>query len=160
MKERNVSYPGHFYRAAAVLFATALSSFAFDLRHISEIQQTAQELERNATLLQNALKSKNPNVETAIANFQLMTSKLSSLDLIAHRFEASKPTLDESTKATWTNLRQKIQALSLSHDSKDRLVGQDLPKYRFMIRAYADGVAQKARTIQSSAAKIQNASDF
>lgn len=142
------------------IFLVTLSSFALDLNQLSAIQQSAQELERSATYLQNSLKSKKPNVEIVIANFETMSSHLSNLDLIAHRFEASKPNLDESTKLTWTLIRQRIQALSLSHGTSDRLAGQELQNYRLLIRAYAGHIAQQARIVQTSAATIQRSSPF
>ncbi|GEM_PF-1808416 len=160
MKERNVSSLEHFCKTAGSFFIVALCSFALDTRHISEIRQTAQELERSANDLQNAFISKGPNAVNVIAKSKMMTWNLSKLDLIAHRFEASNRKLDESNRATGTILRQKIQSLILSHDSRDRLASEDLPKHRFIIRAYADEVAQKARKLQTSAARIQIASCF
>ncbi len=151
---------GNLVRLTAGIFLVTLSSFAFDLKHLSAIEQSAQELERSANYLQTSLKARKPNVETVIANFETMSSNLSNLDIIAHRFEASNPNLDESTRATWAVIRQKIQALSLSHDTKDRLAGQKLQNYRFLIRAYAGHVAQQARVVQTSAASIQRSSPF
>ena len=139
MKKRNVNNQGHFFRATVCFFIVALCSFAVERRHISEIHQTAQELKRSANYLQNALKSKKPDAQTVIAK---------------------NPNLVKFNIATWPILRQKLQTLSLSGDSRDRLANEDLPKYRFIIFAYADEAAQKARKLQTSAARIQIASCF
>jgi TolA-binding protein len=142
-------------RTASALAFAAMSAAALDSSFVSQMQTTAHKLEREATGVHRALKSKRHDANEVKAKIDAMASDVEALQKLVKDFEATNPQLSSREQADWAALRNKVEVLGIFHENKRRLATEDLAKHRGQIRAFADGVALRARKLQVSAAQLQ-----
>lgn len=142
-------------KTAGCLALASMSALALDAGFVNDLQRTAQKIERDATVVQQALKSKNHDAADVKGKIEAMTADVAALHELTKSFEAGNPQLSGRDQADWARLREKVQVLGIFHENKRRLASDDLAKNRTLIRAYAEGVAQRAKKLQATAAGLQ-----
>jgi len=126
-------------QTAVCLAITSLSAAALDARFVSQMQTTAQKLDA-------------ADVKAKIA---AMSSDVAVLHQLVDHFEATQPALSGRDQQDWTLMKDRIKVLGIFNDNKQRLAAENLGKHRGMVRAFADGVAVRAKLLHESAAKLQ-----
>ena len=144
-----------FLQSAACLAITAMSAAALDASFVSQMQTTTQKLERDAGVVQQALKSKNHDAADVKAKIAAMSADVAALHQLVDQLEAKQPQLSARDQKDWTLMKDRVKVLGIFHDNKQRLAAEDLGKNRGMVRAFADGVALSAKLLRESAAKLQ-----
>ncbi len=147
-----------FLQAAGSLVVASLSAVAFDTSLVRELEQAAQRVERDATTVHRALKSKKPDPVELKAKIDSMSIDVATLDKLVKAFEASQPSLSDQEQQLWAQVRERVQLLGIFHENKRRLAADDLTKHRTMVRAFANGVAERAKKLQTYAAQLQRPS--
>ncbi|MBY0506870.1 MAG: hypothetical protein K2X03_23320 [Bryobacteraceae bacterium] len=142
---------------AACLALTATSAVALDAGFVSQMQTTAQKLESDATAVQQALKNKKHDATEVKAKIAAMSADVAALHQLVKQFEATQPQLSGRDQQDWTLMKDRVAVLGIFHDNKQRLAAEDLGKHRGMVRAFADGVALRAKLLRESALKLQRA---
>ena len=142
-------------RTASALALAAMSAAALDSSFVNQMQSTAQKLERDATVVHRALKSKRHDANDVKAKIEAMAGDVEALQQLVKDFEATNPQMSSREQADWAALRDKVQVLGIFHENKRRLAAEDVAKHRSLIRAFADGVALRAKKLQVSAAQLQ-----
>jgi TolA-binding protein len=140
---------------AGLLAFAAISAAALDLPFVNQLRSTAQKLERDAAEVHRALKSKRHDADDIKARIDAMSSDVESLQKLVKDFEGTNPQFSSREQADWAALREKVRVLGIFHENKRRLAAEDLAKNRSLIRAFADGVALRAKKLQVSAAQLQ-----
>jgi len=142
-------------RTASALALAAMSAAALDSSFVNQMQTTAQKLERDASGINRALKSKRHDANDVKAKIDAMAGDVETLQTLVKDFEGTNPQLSSREQAEWALLREKVQVLGIFHENKRRLAAEDFAKHRSLIRAFADGVALRAKKLQMSAAQLQ-----
>ncbi len=144
-----------FLKTAGCLAITAMSALALDAGFVNDLKQTAQKIERDATSVQLALKSKKHDAAEVKGKIEAMTADVEALDALVKKFEASQPQLSNRDQVDWARLREKVQVLGIFHENKRRLAGEDLAKNRSLVRGFAEGVVLRAKRLQVAVGELQ-----
>ncbi len=142
-------------RTASAFACAVISAAALDSSFVTQMQSTAQKLERDATDVHRALKSKRHDADEIKARIEAMAGDVDTLQQLVKDFEATNPQLSSREQADWAALREKVQVLGIFHENKRRLAAEDVARNRSLLRAFADGVALRAKKLQVSAAQLQ-----
>lgn len=137
------------------LALAALPAAALEKEFVDQIMQSAQNIERDASEVSRALKTKSVDKPGVTAKIDAMSGDLTKLKQLVSQFEAGNPQLSERDKADWEMLKAKVQLLEIFHDRKKTLAAEDLGKHRGAIRAHANGVALRAQKLQQTASKLR-----
>ncbi len=139
-------------RIATVMVFAASAAFAND--HLNQIATHARSLETEFRQLSVVLKSKNFDsglVQSRLAAADLDIEKLKGLSA---EFEQSHPQLGASGQSEWRQTKDLIHLIDLFHGAKSDLMNQNPYKNRSMLKAHADGLAQRAAGLQKVADRL------
>lgn len=135
----------------------AFSAAALEKEFVDQMMQSAKNIERDASTLSLALKTKKLDSEDVRNKIDAMGADLAKLQELVARFEATRPQMTEKDKAEWQLIKDKVQLLEIFHGEKKKLSSGDLTRNRSLIRAHADGVAMRAQKLQQTVTKLQRA---
>lgn len=144
-----------FATTLSCLALAALPAAALEKEFVDQIVLSAQNIERDATEVSRALKTKAVDKSGVTAKIDAMSGDLDKLKQLVSQFEATNPQLSERDKADWEMLKAKVQLLEIFHERKKTLAAEDLGKHRGTIRAHANGVALRAQKLQQTASKLR-----
>lgn len=137
------------------LALAALPAAALEKEFVDQIVLSAQNIERDATEVGRALKTKAVDKSDVTAKIDAMSGDVNKLKQLVSQFEATNPQLSERDKTDWEMLKAKVQLLEIFHERKKTLAAEDLGKHRGTIRAHANGVALRAQKLQQTASKLR-----
>lgn len=140
--------------AVHCLVFAALPAVALEKELVNQIVQSAQNIGRDATSVNQALKSKKFDAATVTKNIEAMEADIAALQEVVAKFEATNPSLSERDRADWKLLKDKVQLIEIMHDQKKKLAAEDFSKNRSLVRAHATGLAQRAKRLQATAEKL------
>lgn len=143
-----------FLFAVNCLVFAALPAVALEKELVNQIVQSAQNIGRDATSVNQALKSKKFDAATVTKNIEAMEADIAALHEVVAKFEATNPSLSERDRADWNLLKDKVQLIEIMHDQKKKLAAEDFSKNRSLVRAHATGLAQRAKRLQATAEKL------
>jgi hypothetical protein len=142
-------------KTATVLALAAFSAPALDKDFVSQLMDSAKNIERDATAVGMALKQKNVDAAGVKSKIDAMGSDLDKLQEAVNKFESSKPSMSARDQQDWNLVKQKVQLLEIFHAQKKKLAGEDLYRNRTLIRAHATGVAKRAQNLQKSLTTLE-----
>lgn len=132
----------------------ALSAAALDRDFAEQILHSARAIERDATAVQLALKSKTVDAGNVKAKIETMGTDVARLTQLVAEVDGSAPQLSERDQADWKLVKDKVTLLGIFHDQKKVLADGDLAKNRGLLRAHAKGVAFRAQKLQETASRL------
>jgi hypothetical protein len=144
-------------RTIACFALAAFSAMALDKEFVDQMMQSAKNIERDASIVSVALKTKKLDAEDVRSKIDAMGADLARLQELVARFESANPQLSERDRAEWQLIKDKVQLLEIFHGEKKKLSSADVAKNRGLLRAHADGVAMRAQKLQQTVAKMQRA---
>jgi len=144
-----------FIKTIGFLALAALPAAALEKDFGDRILQSAQNIERDASALDQSLKPKNPDSAAVQQKISAMADDVAKLQELVKQFETGAASLSERDKADWLLVKEKVQLLEIFHGRKQELATQDLNKNRSMIRAHAKGIALRAQRLQQTAMKLR-----
>lgn len=143
-----------FLFAVNCLVFAAVPAVALEKELVNQIVQSAQNIGRDATSVNQALKSKKFDAATVTKNIEAMEADIATLQEVVAKFEATNPSLSERDRVDWNLLKDKVQLIEIMHDQKKKLAVEDFSKNRSLVRAHATGLAQRAKRLQATAEKL------
>lgn len=144
-------------KAASCLLITALYAVALDKQFVDRTMETAKNIQRDANLVSAAIKSKKIDVADVQKKIDAMSADMATLHELVAEFEATNPQFSAAEGAQWKLIKQKVQILEIFRDQKKKLAQEDFKRNRNLIRAHANGVAQRAETLQRTIAQLMRA---
>ena len=145
----------NFFQVLGVLAVAALPAAALEREFADQIIQSAQNIERDATTVSRALKIKGAPADDVKQKIEAMSADVTKLQELVNQFDATHPALSARDKADWDLVKTKVQLLEIFHERKKTLASEDVAKHRSMLRAFADGVAQRAKKLQQTAVTLR-----
>jgi hypothetical protein len=150
-------------KAAALLIALSLVSLPAradshqDLNKVlDEVIHAAGQVEADAKHISTNLKSKQPDTQFVRDKIQALSGDLTSLDTAMSHLEQKSTLMSDWQKKDHETLKMKVQLVKNFYDAKKELaLAEDVAKNRSMLRAHADGLAQRAALVSSTASKMQ-----
>ena len=151
-------------RIACVLIAlvpaslTAHADSHQDLNKVlDEVIHSASQVETDARHVSSHLKSKETDAQFVKDKIQALSADMASLDAAMSHLEGKKDSMKDWQKKDYEMLKTKVQLAQRFYDFKKELAwADDLKKNRSSLRAHADGLAQRAALVRSTASKLQN----
>jgi septal ring factor EnvC (AmiA/AmiB activator) len=140
--------------AVNCLVFAALPAAALEKELVNQIVQSAQNIGRDATSVNQALKSKKFDAATVTKNIEAMEADIAALHEVVSKFEATNPSLSDRDRADWKLVKDKVQLIEIMHGQKKKLAAEDFSKNRSLVRAHATGLAQRAKRLQATAEKL------
>lgn len=138
-----------------VMLLAASSALALDKEIAGRMIEASQRLETDAKAISLALKSKNVAVDEVHKRMGQMDADMAKLQESVSEVEATAPEMSDRDKRDWELVKTKVKLLEVFHTNKKTLVAEDVMKNRTMIRAHADGVAQRAVKLRQTAVGLQ-----
>lgn len=135
----------------------AMPALALDHTFTEQTMQLARNIERDAVLVAAAIKSKQIDAADVKMKIDAMTGDIEALQKHVAQFESSHPQLNERDRADWELVKAKVQLIEIFHGHKQRLASEDPVRNRTLIRAHANGVAQRAEKLQQTLSKLMRA---
>ena len=145
----------NFFQVLGALALTALPAAALEREFADQIIQSAQNIERDATAVSRALKTKGAPADEVKQKIEAMSADVTKLQELVNQFDATHPALSARDKADWDLVKTKVQLLEIFHERKKALASEDVAKHRSMLRAFADGLAQRAKRLQQTAVTLR-----
>ena len=136
------------------LALTSSSAIALDSRFASDAMVAAKNIQRDATLVSLAAKSKKIDTADVKVKIDAMNDDVRALQDLVARFEAENPELSSRDRDDWNVIRTKVQLIEIFHARKKELADQNPAENRRLIRAHADGVAKRAAVLHDSLARL------
>ncbi len=133
----------------------ACSAVALEKEFVDQIMQSAQNIERDASLVSQALKTKRVDTGDVTTKLDAMDVDVTKLQQLVKDFDATNPQLSERDQAGWKLLKDKVQLLDIFHEQKRTLAAGDMGKNRDLIRAIANGVVMRAQKLQKTAMTLR-----
>lgn len=140
-----------------LLALAAVSASALDKEFVDQMMTSAKNIERDAGVVRDALKPKQVDASGLREKIDAMSADLNKLQELVNHFESTHPSLSGRDLADWKMVKDKVQLLEIFHGQKKALAAGDLSKNRSMLRAHANGVAERAAKLQQSVMKLQRA---
>jgi len=137
------------------LALAAIPSVALEKEFVSQMMDSAKNIERDASLVSAAVRLKNLDAEDVRKKIEAMSADLAKLQELVNSYEASHPKLSARDQQDWQALKEKVQLLEIFHGQKKQLAAGDFSKNRGLIRAHADGVVRRAKMLQQTVARLQ-----
>ncbi|MFN7924509.1 MAG: hypothetical protein U0Q16_30690 [Bryobacteraceae bacterium] len=147
-----------FVRTATCFALAALSAAALEKEFVDQMLESARNLERDASVVSLALKSKKADAEDVKKKIDAMSADLGRLHELVAKFESTNPQLSGRDRTDWQLIKDKVKLLEIFHDRKKQLASEDFSRNRTLIRAHADGVAKRAQRLQETARRLQRGS--
>lgn len=144
-----------FFKTIGFLAVAAWPAAALEKEFVDQLLQTAQNIERDASAVDQSLKPKNPDGVAVQQKISAMADDVAKLQALVKQLEAGGASLSERDKADWQLVKDKVQLLEIFHGRKQELAAQDLNRNRSLIRAHAKGVALRAQRLQQTAMKLR-----
>jgi hypothetical protein len=141
-------------KAASCLIITALCAVALDKEFVDRTMGSAQNIERDASLVDAAIKSKKNDVADVRKKIDAMSADVAALHELVAQFEATHPQFSASEAAQWKLVKDKVQLLEIFHGQKKKLADEDFDQNRSLIRAHAKGVAERAAKLQRTLTQL------
>ena len=145
----------NFLQVLGALALAALPAAALEREFADQLIQSAQNVERDATAVSRVLKTKGAPADEVKQKIEAMSADVTKLQELVNQFDATHPALSARDKADWELVKTKVQVLEIFHERKKALASEDVAKHRSMLRAFADGVAQRAKRLQQTAATLR-----
>jgi hypothetical protein len=145
------------YKMIAGFVFASLSAPALEKGIVDQMLQSAKNVERDASIVSVALKTKKLDVEDVKTKIEAMGADLAKMQELVTQFESTHPHLSERDKAEWLLIKDKVQLLEIFHGEKKKLIAEDVSKNRRLIRAHAEGIAMRAQKLQETVTRIQRA---
>ena len=137
------------------LVLAACTAAALEKELVDQIVKSAQNIERDATLVSKALKGKQVDKGEVTKMIGDMTTDVNKLQELVTNFESTNTTLSDRDKTDWQLFKDKVQLLEIFHGQKQKLATEDMTKNRGMIRAHAYGLVVRAQKLQVTANKLR-----
>ncbi len=138
---------------AACLVLTSTSAMA-DTQAFRGIIGVAANIERDAAAISLDLKKKNFDTAKVKADSEALGKDIAALSADVDALDKTIADLGPQQKKNWELVKLKVQLLTIFHGHKSELLNADPTKNRSLIRAHADGLAQRARMLQETANKL------
>lgn len=137
------------------LLLAASQAAALEKEFVGRIQESAKNVERDASAVGQALKVKKFDSSEVHKKIDEMAADITKLQDLVKEFEAGHQQLSGRDRTDWQLVKDKVQLLEIFNQQKKSLASEDLNKNRSLVRAHANGVAMRAQKLQQTAAKLQ-----
>lgn len=144
-----------FFRVFCGVALAACSALALEKEFVDRIVQSAQNIERDASLVSQALKTKKVDTADVTAKLEAMDVDVTKLQQLVKDFDSTDPKLSDRDRASWNLVKDKVQLLDIFHEQKKNLAAGDMSKNRDLIRAIANGVVTRAQKLQQIAMTLR-----
>ena len=139
---------------AGCLTLTAVSALALDAQFTSAAMVAAKNIQRDATLVSVAAKTKKFDSADIKVKIDAMDGDVRELQELVARFDSQNPELDQRDRDDWNLIKTKVQLIEVFHARKKELADEDLAGHRSLIRAHAEGVAKRAQLLHDALNKL------
>ena len=139
---------------AGCLTLTAGGALALDAQFASTAMVAAKNIQRDATLVSIAAKSKKFDSADVKVKIDAMDVDVRALQELIARFESENPELSQRDRQDWNLIKTKVQLIDVFHARKKELAEEDLGKHRSLVRAHAEGVARRALLLHDALTKL------
>ena len=151
-------------KAAALLIGLGMLSLTAhaDSHHdlnkvLDEVIHSASQMETDARHVSSHLKSKETDAQFVKDKIQALSADMDRLDAAMSHLAGKKDSMKDWQKKDYEILKTKVQLVQRFYDFKKEVAwADDLKKNRSSLRAHADGLAQRAALVRSTASKLQN----
>jgi len=125
--------------------------------HFSRIADAAQKTQAEARDLSAALKPKNADMKAIHGRMDTLQNHALELTQMVEAAQSSAASLTGPKKAEFERLATAAKIVSIFVENKKNMLGRDdAARNRSIIRANADGIAQRAAMVQKSALKLKS----
>jgi hypothetical protein len=135
----------------------ALAAFVAqaDSNTFQSIIGDAARIQTDSKAISAQLKGKAPDFELVKTKSAELSKDIKDLQRDLESFEATHPNLTAEQKKNWELVKTKAQLLLIFSDTKSSLLASGDPqKNKSMLRAYSDGIAERALMLQETAKKL------
>lgn len=133
----------------------ACSAVALEKEFVDQIMQSAQNIERDASLVSQARKTKKVDTGDVTTKLDAMDGDITKLQQLVKDFDSTDPKLSDRDREGWKLVKDKIQLLDIFHEQKKTLAAGDMGKNRDLMRAIANGVVLRAQKLQKTAMTLR-----
>lgn len=141
---------------------TAISTLAFaaiavsaDTNTYQSIISDAARIQQDAQAISAQLKGKSPDFEMVKTKSTDLNKDIQELRSDLDKFEATNPNLTPDQKKEWELVKTKAQLLLVFSDAKSDLLNSGDPqKNKNLLKAYSDGIVNRAAMLQETAKKL------
>lgn len=144
-----------FFKAFGSLALFACTAAALEKDFVDRLVQSAQNIERDATMLDQALKNKQPDRADVTRKLDGMDADVAKLQELVKELDSTNPQLSDRDRVVWDLVKQKVQLIEIFHGQKKTLAAEDFGKHRGLIRAHAKGLVLRAQKLQQSAGTLR-----
>ena len=135
----------------------ATSGFAYNNMPgaLGEIGTHARALQKEAAAMSQQLKNKQVDKQLLEQKLAAVEENINKLRELVAGVEASNPELTPAQKQSWELVKTKVELLNIfASYKKDLVAKEDIRKKRTLLRAHANGIAQRAAMLEQTASRI------
>ena len=142
------------FKVFGSLALVACTATALEKDFVDRIVQSAQNIERDATTVDQALKNKQFDSGDVTRKLDGMDADVAKLKELVKELDSTDPKLSDRDRVVWDLVKQKVQLIEIFHGQKKVLAAEDFGKHRNLIRAHAKGLVLRAQKLQQSAGTL------
>ena len=141
---------------SSALCLTVLATSAFADTRLADIRTHAGQVKKGSEQITLLLKAKQPDGQAIRDGITAMGGNIENLQRLVVEITEANPQFVQRGDKDWDLLKQKVQLLSIFHNTKQELAkADDLKKNRSLLRAHAKGLAMRATLLQETAQRLE-----